>query len=145
MEVRRSRACSMTGSYRSPCRSARVAAHKGHHGHVLVIGGGVGHGRALPDWQAKLHCEQEPGWSRSRCTRSSVGALAARPELMSVSIGIVHDLHSALERATVIALGPGLGQSPWAMEVLGAAMSSGKPLVVDADALNLLLADSADA
>ena len=68
----------------------------------------------------------------------SVAALASRPELMSVAIGTFADLAHALERATVIALGPGLGQSPWAMEVMASALAAGKPLVVDADALNLL-------
>ena len=58
---------------------------------------------------------------------------------MSMAVSIVDELQVALERATLIALGPGLGQSPWAMEVLGAALASGKPLVVDADALNLLV------
>jgi NAD(P)H-hydrate epimerase len=59
---------------------------------------------------------------------------------MSVVLGNAPDLEHALERATVIALGPGLGQSPWSMEVLRAALAVGKPLIVDADALNLLAA-----
>jgi NAD(P)H-hydrate epimerase len=43
-----------------------------------------------------------------------------------------------LARATVVALGPGLGQSPWAVEIFDAVLASNKPLVLDADALNLL-------
>jgi ADP-dependent NAD(P)H-hydrate dehydratase / NAD(P)H-hydrate epimerase len=38
----------------------------------------------------------------------------------------------------VVAVGPGLGRTPWARAALRAALMSGKPLVVDADALNLL-------
>jgi NAD(P)H-hydrate epimerase len=38
----------------------------------------------------------------------------------------------------VLALGPGLGQSTWSSELQTAAFAAGKPLVVDADALNLL-------
>ena len=38
----------------------------------------------------------------------------------------------------MIALGPGLGQSPWAMDILATALAAAKPTVVDADALNLL-------
>ena len=42
------------------------------------------------------------------------------------------------EAADVIALGPGLGQGEWGCALFSAAISAGKPLVVDADALNLL-------
>jgi NAD(P)H-hydrate epimerase len=48
------------------------------------------------------------------------------------------DLQQLLERATVVAVGPGLGRSDWARELLGAVLESTLPLVVDADALNLL-------
>ncbi len=37
-----------------------------------------------------------------------------------------------------IAVGPGLGRSSWAREALDAVLRSGKPLVIDADALNLV-------
>jgi NAD(P)H-hydrate epimerase len=57
---------------------------------------------------------------------------------MTAGIGSFADLEHALERASVIALGPGLGQSPWAMEILAAVLATEKPVVVDADALNLL-------
>jgi NAD(P)H-hydrate epimerase len=43
-----------------------------------------------------------------------------------------------MSRADVIAVGPGLGRSPWARAALSAVLGSGKPLVVDADALNLI-------
>jgi ADP-dependent NAD(P)H-hydrate dehydratase / NAD(P)H-hydrate epimerase len=38
----------------------------------------------------------------------------------------------------VVAIGPGLGQSAWSRELLEGALASGLPVVVDADALNLL-------
>ncbi|MEJ2603516.1 MAG: NAD(P)H-hydrate dehydratase, partial [Gammaproteobacteria bacterium] len=40
--------------------------------------------------------------------------------------------------ATHLALGPGLGTAEWGREMLDAALHSGLPAVVDADALNLL-------
>jgi hydroxyethylthiazole kinase-like uncharacterized protein yjeF len=43
-----------------------------------------------------------------------------------------------LARATVVAVGPGLGRSRWAQNLLAAVLESSLPLVVDADALNLL-------
>jgi NAD(P)H-hydrate epimerase len=112
-------------------------AHKGHSGHVLVIGGAAGMGGA-----ARLAGESAlrvgAGLVTVAAHPHSLGVLAARPELMSVATGSYADLESALERATVLALGPGLGQSPWAMEILATALAVGKPMVVDADALNLL-------
>jgi NAD(P)H-hydrate epimerase len=38
----------------------------------------------------------------------------------------------------VLAIGPGLGTGDWGRALLEAALASGKPLVLDADALNLL-------
>jgi len=50
------------------------------------------------------------------------------------------DLQALLPRAKVIAIGPGLGQDDWAHELWRQVLVSGKPLVIDADALNLLAA-----
>jgi ADP-dependent NAD(P)H-hydrate dehydratase / NAD(P)H-hydrate epimerase len=43
-----------------------------------------------------------------------------------------------LTRASAIAIGPGLGQSAWSQTLLDTVMEADKPLVVDADALNML-------
>jgi len=67
--------------------------------------------------------------------------VAQCPELMCNATGGAGDLAPALERATLLAIGPGLGRSDWARELLAAALESGRPAVVDADALNLV-ADS---
>ena len=63
--------------------------------------------------------------------------LTARPELM------VHELTSraleeSLQWADVVAIGPGLGQSEWGKNALRQAENFRKPMVWDADALNLL-------
>ena len=63
---------------------------------------------------------------------------ARRPELMCHGIGKAADLAPLLARADVIVLGPGLGQDAWAAALYGAVQDSGKPLVLDADGLNLL-------
>jgi NAD(P)H-hydrate epimerase len=114
-------------------------AHKGRHGHVLVIGGAAGMGGAVR-LAGEAALRAGAGLVTVAAHPQSLQALTARPELMSVALGNAPDLEHALERATVIALGPGLGQSPWSMEVLRAALAAGKPLIVDADALNLLAA-----
>lgn len=70
----------------------------------------------------------------------NVAIVATRPELMCVVARGADDLATALSRATVVAIGPGLGQDDWARSLLEVVIASGRPLVVDADALNLLAA-----
>jgi NAD(P)H-hydrate epimerase len=48
------------------------------------------------------------------------------------------DLPALIDRASVIAFGPGLGQSDWARELFGVVNAVDRPSVWDADALNLL-------
>jgi NAD(P)H-hydrate epimerase len=43
-----------------------------------------------------------------------------------------------MRAADVIGIGPGLGTTDWARRLWQAALSSGRPAIVDADALNLL-------
>jgi NAD(P)H-hydrate epimerase len=57
---------------------------------------------------------------------------------MCHGIGNDANLPALLERADAIGIGPGLGTDGWAQAALQTAMSTGLPLVVDADALNLL-------
>jgi NAD(P)H-hydrate epimerase len=61
-----------------------------------------------------------------------------RPELMVSPVDDPESLAPLIERATVIAIGPGLGRGPWGRRLWERARLSGKPMVVDADALNLL-------
>jgi hydroxyethylthiazole kinase-like uncharacterized protein yjeF len=115
-------------------------AHKGRHGHVLIVGAAAGMGGA-----ARLAGEAAlrvgAGLVTAAVHPQSLVALAGRPELMTAAIADCAELERALERASIVAVGPGLGQSPWSMEVLGVVLGCGKPLVVDADALNLLALD----
>src|SRR3546814_16851996 len=50
-------------------------------------------------------------------------------------------LRPLLDRADVIAIGPGLGTDAWARSLFAAVLESDKALVLDADALNLLAAE----
>lgn len=113
-------------------------AHKGHFGHVLVLGGDLGMGGA-----ARLAGEaalRSGAGLVSIATRPAHAAAmtAARAELMCRGVDEPTELEALLSRATVIAAGPGLGRSSWARELLEAALGSGRPCVLDADALNLL-------
>ncbi|MGK0524399.1 MAG: hydroxyethylthiazole kinase-like uncharacterized protein yjeF [Pseudomonadales bacterium] len=119
-----------------PVRPAN--AHKGRFGHVLVVAGDRGFGGA-----GLLTAEA--------AARSGAGlvSLATRPEHMTAALarcpsimvhGLIHgsELPALLNAATVVVCGPGLGQSAWGQQMLQQVVESGKPRVLDADALNLL-------
>ncbi|EQD77182.1 carbohydrate kinase, YjeF related protein [mine drainage metagenome] len=76
----------------------------------------------------------------SVATRAAhVGVLAAqRPELMVHAVETVAELDALAARASVLAVGPGLGQGDWARALLARALELGKPTLWDADALNWL-------
>jgi hydroxyethylthiazole kinase-like uncharacterized protein yjeF len=64
--------------------------------------------------------------------------VAGRPELMCRAVDNLDELDGLLERATHVAIGPGLGQDAWAKQLFTRVMAAELPTVVDADALNLL-------
>jgi hydroxyethylthiazole kinase-like uncharacterized protein yjeF len=105
-------------------------SHKGSYGSVGIIGSAAGMaGAALLAGRAAL---------RLGAGRVYVGMLERlavdfeQPELMLRPAGEIPSL------ATVLAIGPGLGQSNAALDLLRRAVASDLPLVIDADALNLL-------
>jgi hydroxyethylthiazole kinase-like uncharacterized protein yjeF len=60
------------------------------------------------------------------------------PEIMCHPIQSAAELTPLIEKADVIVVGPGLGQTAWSKELWQVVMEQSLPLVVDADALNLL-------
>ena len=113
-------------------------AHKGEHGHVLCIGGEVGMGGAVR-LCAEAALRTGVGLASVATRSAGVAALvAARPEAMTHAVEDAQALAPLLERASVLAVGPGLGQGAWGRELLAASVATGKPVVLDADALNLL-------
>lgn len=117
-----------------------ATAHKGLYGTVLVVGGDYGMaGAAALAAEAALRCGA--GLVRVATRPEHVAALVARaPEIMARGVESGEDLQPLLESADVLVVGPGLGQSPWSEYLFRAAMDSGKPMVLDADGLNLLAA-----
>lgn len=114
------------------------SAHKGQHGHVLCVGGDHGGGGAIV-MAAEAALRSGAGLVSVATVPAHVaGLLARRPECMAHGLNDAAELAPLLERASVIALGPGLGRSAWAQDLLQAALACAKPLVLDADALNLL-------
>lgn len=113
-------------------------AHKGHFGHVLIIGGDHGMSGA-PRIAAEASARVGAGLISvaTRCAHSALFNLT-RPELMCHGIDNIAELSPLTNAASVIAIGPGLGQSQWSQALLQKAIETELPLIVDADALNLL-------
>jgi len=116
-------------------RSRRHASHKGSFGDLHVIGGADGMSGAVI-LAARMALMAGAG----RVFAGFAGAVPAydhlHPELMCRPA----EKLAADRGATVI--GPGLGLSRNAHDLLGRALSSALPLVVDADALNLIAAEA---
>ncbi len=114
------------------------AAHKGDFGHVLVVGGDYG----MPG-AARLVAESALRVGAglvSVATRAEHVAIitADCPEIMCHAIQKIADLQPLLQNASVIAVGPGLGKGEWSRELLEAVLAVSKPIVIDADGLNIL-------
>ncbi len=113
-------------------------AHKNDFGHVLIVGGDHGMGGAARlAAEAALRCGA--GLVSVATRREHVQPLlAALPEAMTHAVESPGDLATLLAKASVVVIGPGLGQGEWGRAMLPLAINSPSPLVVDADALNLL-------
>lgn len=118
----------------------RKGAHKGNFGHLLVVGGGPGMPGAIRlAGEAALRC----GAGRvSVATHFSHHAAisAGRPELMCYAIDKPAQLLPLLGKVDTLALGPGLGTGKWSRNLFDEVIKSQLPMVIDADALNLLAA-----
>lgn len=120
------------GDFRALLRPRSRNSHKGNFGSLAVIGGAPGMaGAALLAARAGLHLG---------AGRTFVGLLDSmavdfwQPELMLRSV------EDASSQGTVLVVGPGLGESAAAYDLLQRVVSSSASLLLDADALNLLAA-----
>lgn len=116
----------------------RRNTHKGESGHVLCIGGDEGSGGAIA-LCAEAALRAGAGLVSVATRPVNVAPLLARrPEAMVRAVESTDGLAPLIARARVIAVGPGLGQGEWSSALFLHAVRSAKPLVLDADALNLL-------
>lgn len=125
------------------CLPPRVcSAHKGQHGHALLIGGAVGMRGAIQlAGEAAL---------RTGAGLVTIGTAVehvhwvnvTRPELMVHALQSSTDLRALLlnpaKSFKAIAIGPGLGQTTWSRSLLTGVLNCSISKVLDADALNLL-------
>lgn len=116
----------------------RANTHKGHSGHVLCVGGNLGSGGAVM-LASEAALRAGAGLVSVATQPVHVAPVLARlPEAMVHAVENAGDLQALIARATVLAIGPGLGQDDWARELWRQVLASGRSLVIDADALNLL-------
>lgn len=126
-------------------------SNKGMYGHVLVIGGA--HGKAGAPSMASLAALRAGAGLVTAAVVNSILPTVARitPELMTIALvegqhGEISGsnleearLKPMLEKKTVLAIGPGMGQEPQAEAfLLGLMEKTCLPMVLDADALNIL-------
>lgn len=116
---------------RNPC------VHKGDNGRLLIVGGDHGFAGAIHmTGEAALRCGA--GLVRVLTHEKNIPSLlTARPELMPASL-TRDTLKQGLEWADVVVIGPGLGQKRWGKNALHIVKNYDKPMLWDADALNLL-------
>jgi NAD(P)H-hydrate epimerase len=126
-------------------------SNKGMYGHVLVVGGSQGKSGA-PAMAAMAAMRTGAGLVTAAVTPAVLPLVAGiAPELMTTALAVTGDgeisqenladaqLRSLLKGIKVLAVGPGLGMSPEAMEfALGLLTHCRLPAVADADALNAI-------
>jgi len=133
-------------------------ANKGRFGHVLVVGGSLGKagGKAgAPAMTALAALRSGAGLVTAAVPAPALPLVAAiTPELMSwplaaTPVGQLAAKNSAPNTMkaitagkTVLAVGPGMGQSAQTAKFLGGLLAATEmPVVIDADALNMLAAE----
>jgi NAD(P)H-hydrate epimerase len=114
-------------------------AHKTNHGHVLVVGGDYGLAGAVA-MAAEAAMYSGAGLVSVATHPTSVSSLVARrPEVMARGVTTVDELKALIDRATVVVVGPGLGNdNAWGSELFNVVLECELPMIIDADGLNLL-------
>lgn len=113
-------------------------AHKGLFGHVLIVGGNFGMAGAVR-LAGEAALRTGAGLVSVATQPEHVTVVASEcPEIMAHGVENSNDLKPLLLKATVIVIGPGLGQTDWSKQLFETVFASPQPKVIDADGLNLL-------
>jgi len=116
----------------------RKNSHKGDYGWLLGLGGDRGMSGALRlCGEAALRSGAGKVTLLTHPDHAAV-VNAGRAELMVRGVAGGDEAAEALADADVLVLGTGLGRSDWSKSLLEACRGIGKPMVLDADALNWL-------
>ncbi|KKW52450.1 bifunctional ADP-dependent NAD(P)H-hydrate dehydratase/NAD(P)H-hydrate epimerase [Pantoea stewartii subsp. indologenes] len=124
-------------SLRQWLKPRKATSHKGDQGRLLIIGGDSGTAGAIR-MSAEAALRTGSGLVRVLTHKDNIAPiLTARPEVMVDELTDTR-LDDGIAWADVIAIGPGLGQREWGQNALEKVKSAEKPMLWDADALNLL-------
>jgi NAD(P)H-hydrate epimerase len=123
------------------CHKPRARfSHKGTFGHALLLAGSEGKmGAAMLATKALLRSGvglltvQVPSCGRDLIQLSAPSAMVM-PDASEKDLSTVPDTTAF----SAIGIGPGIGRNPETQEVLRALLQQNKPMVLDADALNIL-------
>lgn len=116
----------------------RRAAHKSEFGHLLVAGGDSGMAGAVR-LAGEAALRSGAGLVSVATRAAHVNAIVGScPELMVHAVEDASAFRQLAARADAVVIGPGLGQSAWSQALLSVALELQLPMVMDADALNLL-------
>ncbi len=121
-------------SFRHVLRPRPHASHKGSFGDLTIIGGSTGMAGAVV-LAARMGAMAGAGRVFAAFANASPSFDPMHPELMCRDARTIRLDHGAA------VIGPGLGTAAEATELLSRAIASALPLVMDADALNLLAHD----
>ena len=117
------------------------SSHKNDYGHVIVVGGDYGYaGASLLAAEAALRTGAGLVSVATRQEHIST-IVARRPEIMAHAVDSSKSLQTLVKKASVLIIGPGLGQSLWSRKMLNCALKADIPSILDADALNLVARD----
>lgn len=116
----------------------KADTHKGMFGRLLIVGGDYGMAgavclagiAALRAGAGLVICATRPEYAHY------IGSI--HPELMTCAVSAAAELDSALQRATALVLGPGLGRSSWSESLFDKVAEYNLPIIADADALRIL-------
>ncbi len=121
-------------------------SHKGDHGHLLLIGGDFGFGGAIL-MSAMAAARSGVGLITILTRDAHVAPILTQcPEAMIRSVSGKDDplLAQILSKVDAVVIGPGLGQEEWGIGLLEVICATNLPLLVDADALNILAKNNGD-
>ncbi|WP_115717374.1 NAD(P)H-hydrate dehydratase [Gallaecimonas mangrovi] len=115
----------------------KLTAHKGDSGRLLLVGGNLGMSGAI---RLAGHAALRTGAGLVKVFTHPGSALAVMLEAAELMVVGAEQWPDDAFSPRAVAVGPGLGQNPWAQSFFDKALSYPVPKVIDADALNLLAA-----
>lgn len=120
-------------------KDRRKNSHKNNYGHVLLIGGDYGYAGAIL-LAAEAALRSGAGLVSVATRKENINAILARkPEIMAHSIDCEEQhLDKLIDKANVLVIGPGLGNSSWSKNILKKSLESNLDKILDADALNII-------